>query len=159
MNYKHASPVSQTMNGMFLDTDVAIGAVEFAEQIVVIPGDVNNARALARFAQNLLNDVIMLLGPVNPAPQLPDVDQIAHNVQSLEVVIPQESSSAPALAPRVPKCTSEIQAVRTRRTEFDSVPAGSKENRDGVKIGMGGNGSSLLAKSPPGRSPDGLSLT
>ncbi len=48
MNHKHASPISQTMNGMFLHGDVAIGAVKFAEQIVVIARDVNDARALAR---------------------------------------------------------------------------------------------------------------
>ena len=41
MNHKHSSPISQTMNRMFLHGDVAIGAVKFAEQLVVVARDIN----------------------------------------------------------------------------------------------------------------------
>ncbi len=56
----------------------------------MIARDVNSARAFARFAQNFLNDVIMLLRPINSAPQLPDIDQIADNIKRLELVLAQE---------------------------------------------------------------------
>ncbi len=147
MNDEHAASVRQRMNSMFLHSDVAVGAVEFGEQIVVIARDVNGPCAFARFAQNLLNHVVMLLRPINPTPQLPDVDQVAHNVEPLEFVLAQK------------KCTSEIHAVRTRLASPDSTRGASKENRGAVKIDIGGNESSLMAKSPPRRSPGGLSLT
>src|SRR5436190_8926745 len=90
VNDEHALAIRQAMNGMFLHGDVAVGAVELGKQIVVIARDVNDPCAFARLAQNLLNDVVMLLRPINPAPQLPDVDQITDNVERLEFVFAQK---------------------------------------------------------------------
>src|SRR6266498_3372672 len=90
MDYEHAAAIRQTMNGMFLHADVAAGAIKFGEQIAVVTWDVNSPGAFAEFAQNLLDDVIMLLRPVNAAPQLPDVDQVAHHIERFEFVLPQE---------------------------------------------------------------------
>ena len=90
MDYKHPAAIDQTMNGMLLHGDVAIGAVKFGEQIIVITEDVNGPRTFTRFHKNLLNDVVMLLRPINTAPQLPDVDQVPHNIESVEFVIAQE---------------------------------------------------------------------
>ena len=56
----------------------------------MVARDVNDARAFARFAQNLLNDVVMLLRPVTAATQLPDVDQVAHHIERFEFVFTQE---------------------------------------------------------------------
>src|SRR6266496_4965168 len=137
MNHKHPAAISQTMNGMFLHGDAAVGAVKFGEQIAVVTWDVNSPGAFAEFAQNLLDDVIMLLRPVNAAPQLPDVDQVAHHIERFNSYSRRKSSSAPAFAPRVPRCTSEIHTARTRRTKSDSRPNGrSMENRGAVKIGI-----------------------
>ena len=77
MNNEHPTSVRETMDGMLLHGDVAVGAVKLGEQIIVITRDVNDAGPFTRFPENLLNDVVMLLRPVNPAPQLPDVDQVA----------------------------------------------------------------------------------
>ena len=90
MNDGHAATIGQAMNGMFLHGDVAVGAIELGEQIVVIPEDVNDAGPFTRFPENLLNDVVMLLRPVNPAPQLPDVDQVAHHIERFKFVLAQE---------------------------------------------------------------------
>ena len=97
MNHKHAAAVGQTMDSMLLHLDVAISAVKFGEQIIVIARDINGPCAFARFAQNLLNDVVMLLRPINTAPQLPDVDQIAHNVESFKVVFAEEVEQCPSV--------------------------------------------------------------
>jgi len=56
----------------------------------VISRDVNNRHALARLAQNLLDHVVVLLWPIATASQLPDVDQIADDVELLAIVIAQE---------------------------------------------------------------------
>src|SRR5437899_1042130 len=90
MNHEHAAAVGQTMNGMFLHRDVAIGAIKFGEQIIVIARNINGPRAFTRFTQDFLNDVVVLLWPVNPTPQLPDVDQVTHDVERFEFVFTQE---------------------------------------------------------------------
>jgi hypothetical protein len=56
----------------------------------VVARDVDNTRAFARFAQNLLDDVIMLLRPVTATAHLPDIDQIADDVEHLEIVLTQK---------------------------------------------------------------------
>jgi hypothetical protein len=78
------------VNGVASDFDIPVGAGEIRNQLVVIPGNVNNARALARFAQNFLDNVVVLLRPVPPTAHRPDIDQVAHNVQSLEIVRAQK---------------------------------------------------------------------
>ncbi len=90
VNNEHPASVRQTMNGVLLQGDITIGAIKFGEQIVVIPRNVNDACALARLAQDFLHDVVVLLRPVNSAPQLPDVDQVAHHIERFEFVLPQE---------------------------------------------------------------------
>src|SRR5438552_16232048 len=78
------------MNGMLLNGNVAVGTEKSGEHFVVVTWDVNDARALARFAENLLDDVIVLLRPVATTAQLPDVDQVAHDVKRFELIFAQE---------------------------------------------------------------------
>ena len=68
VNDEHAAAVAQTVDGVLLHNDVAVTAVKLGQQVVMIARDVNDACAFARFAQNLLNDVVMLLRPINSAP-------------------------------------------------------------------------------------------
>ena len=78
------------MNCSLLDLDVAVDPTEAHDQLVVISRDVDHVRSFAGFAQNFLNHVIVLLRPINSPTQRPDIDQVAHNVQSLEIVRPQK---------------------------------------------------------------------
>ena len=78
------------MNCSLLDFDIAVNATEVGHQLVVIARDIDHMRAFARFAQNFLDHVVVLLGPVNSATQRPDIDQVADDVQSLEIVRAQE---------------------------------------------------------------------
>ena len=75
---------------MFGDGDVAVVTAKPAEEFVVVPRNIDYARAFAGFAKEFLNDIVMRLGPVNAAPHLPDVDQVADDIQSLELVRPKE---------------------------------------------------------------------
>src|SRR5213592_5260503 len=90
VNDQHPTSVCQTMNGTLLNGNVAVGTEKSGEHLVVVTGDVNDARSLARFAENLLDDVVVLLRPVTAATQLPDVDQIAHDIERLAFVFAQE---------------------------------------------------------------------
>jgi hypothetical protein len=62
----------------------------------------------------------VLLWPITAAAQLPDVNQIADDVESFGFVVAQKIKRAAALPPRVPRCTSDIHAARTRRILPDS---------------------------------------
>src|SRR6266404_3677083 len=78
------------MNCPLLDLDIPIGPTEVDHELVVISRDVNDARAFARFAENFLDYVVVLLWPVNSTTQRPDIDEIAHDVQCLEIVLAQK---------------------------------------------------------------------
>src|SRR6476620_5935564 len=78
------------MNCVLLNLDIPVGTTEARHQFVVISRDVNYAGALAGFAQNFLDDVVVLLWPINCATQRPDIDQVAHDVQSIEIGLTQK---------------------------------------------------------------------
>ena len=56
------------------DFDVPIAAAKVCHQLVMITGNINDPGTFPRLAQNLLNDVVMLLRPVNAAPKRPDIN-------------------------------------------------------------------------------------
>ena len=98
MNDEHTSSIRQTMNRVFLHGDVAVGAVEFGEHIVVITRDVNDTGTFTGLAKNFLDDIVMLLWPVDSAPQLPDVDQIANDVERFELIFAEEMEQRAGIA-------------------------------------------------------------
>ena len=100
VNNQNATPIRRSMNGMFLNRDVAVIAVKTADELVVVARDVDDPGAFARFPQNFLDDVVVLLRPVKAAAHLPDIDQIAHDIERLEIVVAQkiEQARCPAAA-------------------------------------------------------------
>ena len=78
------------MNCPLLDLDVAVGPTEVGHQLIVISRDVDYMRPFAGFAQNFLDHVVVLLGPVNSATQRPNIDQVTHNVERIEIVLAQK---------------------------------------------------------------------
>ena len=64
----------------------------------MIAGDVDDAGALPRLAQELLDDVVMLLRPVPALLQPPAVDDVADEIDRLGVVVAQEVEEQPGLA-------------------------------------------------------------
>ena len=88
------------------------------EKLIVVPRDVDDPGAFARFAQQFLDDVVMFLRPINPAPQRPDIDQIADDVERLELVVLQkmkQSSGVAAPGPEMdvgdPGSTIAVRAI------------------------------------------------
>lgn len=86
-----------------MDGDSARGTEETGEKLIVITRDADDPGAFARFAKELVDDVVMLLRPVDSTPQRPDVDQVAHHIERLKLVLLQENEKAAALLPRVPR--------------------------------------------------------
>ena len=82
-----------------------MGALEIAQELVMVAGDVEDARALAALAQQLLDDIIVLLRPVPAAAQAPAIDDIPDEIDRIGIVILQE----------IQKKTG----FRTFRTEMD----------------------------------------
>jgi hypothetical protein len=57
------------VNCVLLNLNISVRSAEAGHQLVVISRDVYYARALASFAQNFLDYVVVLLWPVSCAPQ------------------------------------------------------------------------------------------
>ena len=78
------------MNCPLFDLDVAVGATEVGHQLVVISRDLNYMRPFAGLTQKFLDHVVVLLRPVNSATQRPNINQVTHNVQRIEIVHAQK---------------------------------------------------------------------
>src|SRR5262249_40520105 len=58
-----------------------------SHEFVVISRDVDDAGTLAGLAQDFLDDVVVLLRPINSATQRPDINEIPHYVERVEIVL------------------------------------------------------------------------
>src|SRR6266496_5981214 len=86
------------MNRPLLDLDVAVGPAEVRHQLIVISGDVDYMRALASFPQNFLDHVVVLLRPVNSATQRPNIDEVAHDIERIKIVLAQKIEQRTSVA-------------------------------------------------------------
>ena len=82
--------VGRNVKCVFLDRDRAVSAEMTGEKLIVIAWGIDDPRTFAGFAQNFLDNVVMLLWPINATFERPDIDQIADNVERLEIVLLQE---------------------------------------------------------------------
>jgi len=91
MDDQHALAVDALMHQTVDDLDHAeVRAEIIAQEFVVIAGEIDNARALAALAQDLLDDVIVRLRPIPRPFQAPAIDDIADQIDCLGVVKTQE---------------------------------------------------------------------
>src|SRR5207248_7048712 len=100
------------MNDVLLDVDVSVSTKEAGYHLIVISRNINYASTLASLAQDFLDYVVMLLRPIDSPVQRPDIDQITHNIERLEVV----------LAKKIEQCCG-IAAARAQMHVGD--PAGA----------------------------------
>jgi hypothetical protein len=90
VNDQDTPPIRGCVDEMFGDRNVAVVAAEAGEEFVMISRDVNDARAFAGLTQEFLDDVVVLLRPIDSAPHLPGIDQVADDIERLEIVIAEE---------------------------------------------------------------------
>ena len=97
------------------DLDAAeMRALERPQELVVIAGDVDDARALAALAQQLLDHVVVRLRPVPGAAQPPAVDDVADQIDRLGVVVAQEVEQELGLG----RLRAEMDVRDEQRPEF-----------------------------------------
>lgn len=90
VNDQDTLPARSYVDGVFPDVDVSISAQETGHKFVVISGDINYTGPLAGLAQDFLDDVVVLLWPINSAAQGPDVDEVSYHIKRLEIILPQK---------------------------------------------------------------------
>ena len=99
MDDQIAAPVGAFMHRLVLHLDAAeMRAVIVAQELVVIAGQIDDAHALAGLAQELLHHVVVGLRPIPARPQLPAVDDVAHQIDHVGVVVAHEVEEALGLA-------------------------------------------------------------
>src|SRR5665648_1129847 len=91
MHDEIAPAVRADVNRLALDGDAAeLRAAIIPHGLVVVAGNVNELGALAHFAQEFLQHVVMGLRPVDAAPDAPEVDDVTDQVDLWSVVEAQE---------------------------------------------------------------------
>ena len=77
--------VDRNVKCVFLDRDRAISTKMTGEKFIVIAWNVDDPCPFTGLAQNLLNHIVVRLGPVNATSERPDVDQITDDVERVEL--------------------------------------------------------------------------
>src|SRR5262245_18528540 len=99
VDHEVAPAVRAPMDGVLQHLDATeMGAVVIAQELVVIAGDVAQARALARLTQQLLHHVVVELRPIPARLQLPTVDDVADEINGIGLVMAEEVEEAAGLA-------------------------------------------------------------
>jgi len=94
-----APAVGAVVDGGLGHLDAAeMGAVIVAQELVVIARNVDDARALARLAQEFLHHIVVRLRPEPAGAQLPAVDDVADQIDQVGVVPAQEVEETLGLA-------------------------------------------------------------
>ena len=99
VNDEVALAVGGDVHGILEHLDAAeVGTVVIAQELVMIARNVEYANPFARLAQQLLHDVVMKLRPIPSGPELPAVDDVAHQIDGLGFVMAQKVEKLLGLA-------------------------------------------------------------
>jgi len=79
------------MDRLTLDGDAAeLQAAIVAHRFVVIARDINKVGTLADLAQQLLQDIVVGLRPIDATLDMPEIDNVADQVNAEGVMVAQE---------------------------------------------------------------------
>ena len=116
--------------GVAHDLDAAEAeADELTGEFVVVAGHEHHARAAPDLAQQLLDDVVVALRPVEAGAHAPAVDDVAHQIESIGVVVAKKIQDHLGLAP--PRAQMKI-GQKNR-----PIAAGGRRN---LKLARAGHG-------------------
>ena len=100
MQQQHLASVRADVNSFFLDLNAAEGrAGVVAQEFIVVAGNIDHARPLAHLAQEFLHHIVMGLWPVPGLAQAPAIDNVAHQIDFLCFMHPEEVEQRVRLAP------------------------------------------------------------
>lgn len=105
MAVDHEDPpaIHRPMDRALLDRHAPECPKKMAHELVVVPRNVYQARALAPLPQQFLDDVVVLLRPEYSPPQRPYVNDVAHQIQRLELIVLQEPQQRHRIAATRPQ--------------------------------------------------------
>lgn len=90
MDDEKSAPIGRAMDCILLQGNTSVIALETADKLVMISDDIDDFSALAPFAQELLNYVVMGLGPKNSTTKCPNINQIPYEIELLELGVPKK---------------------------------------------------------------------
>ena len=93
-----SASIRRGVNRIFLKCHAGIVAMKTGKKLVMVAGDINDFGALTALAQEFLNDVVVILGPVNGAPESPYIDQVSDKVEFLKFCVSEELEQRSGLA-------------------------------------------------------------
>ena len=118
VDHEVAPAVRALVDAALGDLDAAEGGADVvAQELVVVARHVDEVRALAHLAQELLHHVVVRLRPVPARAQLPPVDDVADEVDRVRVVVLQEIEQEGGLAALRP----EMQIGQEQRSDADGL--------------------------------------
>ena len=82
--------VPRAVDGPRHDLDVAEITGKLRDKLVMVSRNVDHPCPFARLAQDFLYDIAVRLRPVAAAAQRPDVDQVADQIEGLELMVAEE---------------------------------------------------------------------
>ncbi len=99
VNDQIAAAIETFVDRVFHDLDAAeVRAVVAAQKFIVIAGNVDQPRTLARLPQQFLHDVVVRLRPIPGRTKRPAVDNIADEIDCFCVVMAEEVEQPVGLA-------------------------------------------------------------
>src|SRR5690606_24429000 len=99
MNHEQAAPVRCLVDRLAENADAAqFGAEIAAQQLVMVAGDVDDARAAKRLAQQFLYHLMVRSIPPGAAPQPPAVDDVADQIEMIALGVAEKVEQKSGLA-------------------------------------------------------------
>ena len=98
VHHEQPPAIGGFMNRLRPDGNIAVDTGKVCAELVVIAGNPNHFRAFARFAEQFLDHVVVRLRPIPVAPQVPQVHNVADQIQPLAVVAFQKLQYARCVA-------------------------------------------------------------
>src|SRR5580704_2449148 len=86
---------------IFLNRHATEHSEVIAHMFVVVTGDVDYSGTLSTFSKKFLDDVIVVLRPIDATLQSGKVDQVANDIQGLEIVLSKKIEERFGLADSV----------------------------------------------------------
>ena len=88
---EETATVDRGMESARLDMNVRVVTREIGDPLIMVPGDIDDLRALAALAEDFLDHIAVLLCPEDAALHGPDIDQVADDIEGVAFKRSQES--------------------------------------------------------------------
>ncbi len=99
VGHEQLPPIDRRVKGTRLNVDIGIITGEIGDPFIMIARNVDNLGSFAPFAEDFLDHVAVLLGPVDPSLHRPDVDQVTDDIKRVALKCSEKSQQGRCLGP------------------------------------------------------------